>query len=390
LEAAEARYEIVKKNLDQLLEVQDNYSKKELEKLADNYAAEGLALAEKYKDGLLTEKQYQEQKAALGKTYAKLTTDEEIRNLQDRITIDEAFGLDAVEDQKKLDELKIKSNRDKNAQQIADDEAAAAKKIAIQKQIADGETEARKQAESIALDIIQNIVDASFKAAQTTLDNQSQAVDDQTKAAISAENLSLDSASQKAKKIAVIDAQATAQKKFIANQQKKIAHEQAVFDREISIARIVATTAENIVKAFPIVPLEVLAGAIGALEIAAILSTPLPAFAEGGEMKYTGLAKFGENGTELKIDPDGTLGLTPDTETIGMVKKGTTFVSNTDLLRMIAQPDRVQYAGGQMIDLSELVDVNKAMLREMKNKDKNTRYMPVYDNWNTTVNNYVN
>ena len=76
-------------------------------------------------------------------------------------------------------------------------------------------------------------------------------------------------------------------------------------------------------------------------------------------MKETGLALFGEVGTEGRINPDGSFELTPDKPTIGMVKAGTEFISNKDLKAMIGKPQKVNYVGAERIDMKEVISAIK-------------------------------
>jgi hypothetical protein len=116
----------------------------------------------------------------------------------------------------------------------------------------------------------------------------------------------------------------------------------------------------------PNIPLSILVGALGAAQLATAVATPLPRFEHGGEMKYTGLAEYG-HGTELRIDPDGKISLTKDKPEIGIVKKGTEFISNKNLMQMLSKPDKTNYVGGQQIDWSDVVMTQKQTSKEVVN-----------------------
>jgi hypothetical protein len=106
-----------------------------------------------------------------------------------------------------------------------------------------------------------------------------------------------------------LEAQKTAADKKYAQEQKKIAHDKAVFDRDIDIAEIITSTSLAVAKtlaeggAFSI-PLAISVGALGATAIAAALATKIPAYALGGIHKEAGLALYGEAGTELVKEPN--------------------------------------------------------------------------------------
>jgi hypothetical protein len=185
----------------------------------------------------------------------------------------------------------------------------------------------------------------------------------------------LDSSKTKADKIAIINAKAIEQKKKLDKESRKIDHDKAVFDREISIAHIIADTAAAIVKAnkdFPF-PFSLivggLLGAIGDAEIGAVLTPPLPAFKKGGTKKGDGLALFGEVGSELRINPDGKIELTPDTPTIGNVKSGTKFIDNATTMRMLANPELFHKSLPNNVNM----DTTNNLLRKLVEKDNRPR-----------------
>lgn len=80
------------------------------------------------------------------------------------------------------------------------------------------------------------------------------------------------------KLVAESDAQLDKKKQEIAVKQSKREKAQAIFDA-------IVNTAAAIVKALPNIPLSILAGVIGAAQIAAIVSTPRPEMGEGGLIK---------------------------------------------------------------------------------------------------------
>jgi hypothetical protein len=367
---------------------------KELALLSNNFASVSVVLSDKYAKGLLSEKEYQDAKFQLTKSYNKLVRDEEIQALQNRIDLAMAFGADYTEDQKKLDALVVQNNKEANDVEIKNNEDAG-KKLSDQKKNAANELKKlEKQSADIVIDSIKSIADARFDEVKKQIDDQKAAIDTETQNQIDAENRSLDSTKTKQEKINIINAQANDKKAQLDRQARKIDHDKAVFDREIAIAKIIEQTAIAIVSAlaeFGIfgTAVSVALGAIGAVQIATILATPLPAYAKGGVTKG-GNFIAGELGTELMIDPSGRLGLTPDKATFMSAPAGTTIVPHMETMKILANPEKVQYVGGQQIDLSELVGVNREMLRELKNKPKSRQSDRSYRDWNRTFNNYVN
>jgi len=94
-------------------------------------------------------------------------------------------------------------------------------------------------------------------------------------------------------------------------------------------------TARAIVEALPNIPLSVLVGALGALQIAAIAAKPIPQFAEGGITKDPVIIA-GEEGRELYRTPSGLMGLTPDRATVMKMPLGTEIFPHEQTMRMLA------------------------------------------------------
>lgn len=67
--------------------------------------------------------------------------------------------------------------------------------------------------------------------------------------------------------------------------QKKLQHDQAKREKGIKIFEAIINTAAAVAKALPNIPLSVAAGVIGAIQVAAIASEPIPALGTGGALK---------------------------------------------------------------------------------------------------------
>jgi hypothetical protein len=101
-----------------------------------------------------------------------------------------------------------------------------------------------------------------------------------------------------------------------------------------------------------------LAASLGAVAVATVLATPIPAFEKGGVVKKDGVIQTGEKGVEGRINPDGSFELTEGKTNLSMAKAGTRIISNPDLKKMIAKPHLNHFVGGQQIDISKLIESN--------------------------------
>jgi hypothetical protein len=118
----------------------------------------------------------------------------------------------------------------------------------------------------------------------------------------------------------------------------------AIFDKATSATQAGIATALAVVRALATYPapnflLGALAGAAGAIQVAAILAKPIPQYAEGtlkaGGHKG-GLAIVGEKGSELVVTPSGKLALSPDTPTLMDLPAGTEVIPHEETMARLA------------------------------------------------------
>jgi len=122
----------------------------------------------------------------------------------------------------------------------------------------------------------------------------------------------------------------------LEKKKRKLQRQKAIFEKANAIIQIVLNTAiaasrvtaETGLLGIPLLP--IIYG-LGALQTAAVLAQPLPKFAQGGIMGHDGLAVVGDGGKQEVIrTPDGKLSLTPNTDTVVNLKKGTEIFSSVD------------------------------------------------------------
>lgn len=87
--------------------------------------------------------------------------------------------------------------------------------------------------------------------------------------------------------------------------RKQLLRQQAKNEKSNAIFSAIINTAAAIVEALPNIPLSLLAGVIGAAQIGAISSQPIPQFAKGTKNAPAGFKWVGENGAELIYDNGG-------------------------------------------------------------------------------------
>jgi hypothetical protein len=141
------------------------------------------------------------------------------------------------------------------------------------------------------------------------------------------------------------------QKKKIEKEQAEAARKRAVFDKGVAVFQIGLNTAMAISKAVEMspatggLPMSAIVAAIGALQIAAVLAKPIPAFAAGTDDSPEGLAIVNEKGPELIQSPSGRLGFAAGRgPTLTHLEKGSKIYTADETRRILSGqeiPDRM-------------------------------------------------
>jgi hypothetical protein len=121
--------------------------------------------------------------------------------------------------------------------------------------------------------------------------------------------------------------------KEAAEERKKVQRKEAQAAKAEGLFKAAINTAMGITGALTIMPppvgiaLAIIIGILGAIQIAAIASKPIPKFAKGKKDFEGGIAEVGEQGRELLLN-NGKIGLTPDKPTLMSLPKGTDIIPN--------------------------------------------------------------
>lgn len=121
-----------------------------------------------------------------------------------------------------------------------------------------------------------------------------------------------------------------AKEEEIAKRKAELQRKQAIYDKAMSIAQVGISTALGIMRTidqlgYPAaIPFVALVAAMGAVQAATILATPIPKYKEGTDYHKGGLAIVGDGGVpETVLTPDGKLYLTPAFPTLTELPIGT-------------------------------------------------------------------
>ena len=135
-----------------------------------------------------------------------------------------------------------------------------------------------------------------------------------------------------------------------AIEQDKLRKEQAAADRKRAIFEkataaisIGINTAKGIGMALGNYPppvsfvLAALVGVLGAIQLGVVLSKPIPSYARGTKGHKGGLARVGEEGRELIVEPSGNTYLSPDKESFLNLPPKTKVLPHAETINMLAR-----------------------------------------------------
>lgn len=150
---------------------------------------------------------------------------------------------------------------------------------------------------------------------------------------------------EKNKKIMLLESQRKAQKDKFERDQRQLDLQRARFEKAQAITNIIFNTAAAVVKALPNIPLAVIVGALGAIQLGLAIAAPLPKFKAGKFNNYEGMAIVGDGGkSEPIVRADGTIEMSPATPTQTWIGKNDLVFPDVEALRnrvATAQTDRV-------------------------------------------------
>jgi hypothetical protein len=161
------------------------------------------------------------------------------------------------------------------------------------------------------------LVSAGTDAELVRIDEEIEALDKKKEKDIEVANATIVNEQERSAAIQAIEINANNQKEVLDKRRKQTELERARFEKASSIARIISDTAiavvttlgdKTIQPGFLRIPLAATIGLLGAAQLARVIATPLPKYAEGTDDHPGGKAILGDGGRrELVVTPDGRL-----------------------------------------------------------------------------------
>lgn len=241
----------------------------------------------------------------------KQSESDQQEQLKAQETIEKAIEDRFTRDLKRLEQMKEANQKAAEAMLKTDKKFADEKKKLMEDLV--------KEITSLAFTLFSAGIERDKNAIQEQID----LLEERKQKEIEVASQTIANAQERAAAVTVIEARAQAQRETLQRRQRDLDIKKAQFEKASSVVKIIQETAFNVVKYFANPVLAGLAAAIGAVQLAAVISQPIPRYKHGKPAgnNYEGPAIVGDGGRrELIVRADGSAELTPDTPTLTYVK----------------------------------------------------------------------
>lgn len=307
----------------------DNAMMSELSHLKQQYAKELQLAGNNEEKRAELKKRYEDKSAGITEQYAILSAKRSV-DMFDEMLKDEKLSADDREDiERKLAAAKIALEQsvtdaviNENDRQVKSDDDAFNKRIAKAQQW----LQIASDSLNAVNDLAAAIYDAKIERVEEEQEANSEAGDkEQERISELVEKKVITEEEGEARKRAA--AAKTAKKdEELEKKKQQLKQKQAVWDKANNLAQAGIATALAITQALPNLVLAAIVGAMGALQIATILATPIPKYAKGTDNHPGGPAIVGDGGRSEVVLFRGSAWLTPDKPTLVDIPAGAVVI----------------------------------------------------------------
>lgn len=337
---------IEKKYLNEKRKIYEEYAADYVDEISKSAAAEQVVrnaqynsdmkeLEKQHAQKLVSDEEYEKKKAEITERYSIDTAKAAVDSLEEQLSVENM----SQEDREKLAEQLQKAKADlANAE--ADAEIAAIKRVQDEEE--DSYKKRMKNAQkwmSVASEAIGNIGNLMSTLYERDIDK----IEEEQDANEEAYNDEVERIESLADSGAISEEEAEARKRAAESEtsrkneeleKKKVQlqQKQAKWQKGVDIAQAGIATALAITRALPNLVLAAIVGAMGAVQIATIAATPIPAYKEGTKDggHVGGLAIVGDGGKKEVIVYSGKSWITPDVPTIVDLPRGAEVYPDVD------------------------------------------------------------
>lgn len=282
--------------------------------------------------------EHQDKVSSIEERYARQTAQAAIKALEEQLKTEDL----SAEERLKLEQALAKAKADQE-KLLADQSIAQIERVTE----ADKESaEKRKQNAQQWMQIAADGLNAISGLANAIFDGQIQRIEEEQEANEAAATADEERISKLVESKVITEEEGEARKRAalattaakneeLEAKKQKIKQRQAVWDKMNSIAQAAIATALAITQALPNVVLAAIAGAMGAIQIATIVATPIPKYAKGTDYHKGGLAMVGDGGRQEVVLIGNSAWVTPSTPTYVDLPEGARVLPSLD--RMTAE-----------------------------------------------------
>lgn len=355
--------DLYQQNQDAVNAILEKNQQGRLDKISSQQSLELIALTESFRNGNISVEEYARERANIEQRYRIISLKEEVNNATAKVLATKEGTAERYAAEKELAEKTLALN-----------DEVTAKQIEAQQKLAD----AKKQLTAESFDLINQLQGNAFDRESQVIQSQIEEIDRKKEREIESANATITNAQDRATAIAKIEAKAQQQKEDLERRQRQVELERARFEKAANIAQIIASTAAAVIetlKTYKGTPqafaLATAVGAIGAVQLAKAIATPLPKFAEGTTDAPGGLSWVGDAyRKELVITPDGNMFQTPSVPTVMNVPKHSIVLPDARAalesgLAVNQYGRLIQTQGESMHDVGRKIDT---LTKVMKNK----------------------
>lgn len=341
---------IEKKYINERRKIYEEYASDYIDEISKSAAAEQVVrnaqynsdmkeLEKQHAQKLVSDEEYEKKKAEITERYSIDTAKAAVDSLEEQLSVENM----SLEDREKLAEQLQKAKADlANAE--ADAEIAAIKRVQDEEE--DSYKKRMKNAQkwmSVASEAIGNIGNLMSTLYERDIDK----IEEEQDANEEAYNDEVERIESLADSGAISEEEAEARKRAAESEtsrkneeleKKKVQlqQKQAKWDKAVQLAQTGIATARGIMEAMAMIPpnpvLAAVIGAMGAVQMATIVATPIPAYKEGTKDggHVGGLAIVGDGGKKEVIVYSGKSWITPDVPTIVDLPRGAEVYPDVD------------------------------------------------------------
>lgn len=400
---------IEQKYLNEKRKLYEEYAADEVEEISKSAAAQQVVrnalynsemkeMEKAFAAGLISREEYENKKAEITERFSIDTAKAAVSSLEEQLSVEELNADKREEIAERLQKAKADL-----AKAEADAEINELERIRKKEEDMEDERNERIQKSiNIAMDALSTVADFAYTMYQRDieeLEKQQEANEEAYNADVEridslVEQGVLSTEEGEARKRAA-EAETAKRNEELENEKIKLQQKQAKWDKAVQIAQTGIATARGIMEAWQLGPIlgAIMAGvvaAMGAVQVATIAATPIPAYKEGTKNggHIGGLAIVGDGGKQEVVVYGGKGWVTPDTPTVVDLPRGAEVypdINTFDDVNLSLNPINDDKGGPVIVnDYSELSREMKAVRSELKKMSRiqhKDAYNAMYENY---------